>query len=50
VADELQKLGGAAVVAATGPMVEPLPLDKAAEGYDRMMANHARFRVVLTTT
>jgi alcohol dehydrogenase len=31
------------------PMIEPLPLDKAAEGYDRMMNNHARFRVVLTT-
>ncbi|HEX4251510.1 MAG TPA: hypothetical protein VH008_26855 [Pseudonocardia sp.] len=30
-------------------MVEPLPLEKAAEGYDRMMANQARFRVVLTT-
>jgi alcohol dehydrogenase len=31
------------------PMIEPLPLEKAAEGYDRMMGNHARFRVVLTT-
>jgi alcohol dehydrogenase len=31
------------------PMIEPLPLKKAAEGYDRMMGNHARFRVVLTT-
>ncbi|HEX4359466.1 MAG TPA: alcohol dehydrogenase catalytic domain-containing protein [Pseudonocardia sp.] len=31
------------------PLVEPLPLDRAAEGYDRMLANQARFRVVLTT-
>jgi len=31
------------------PMIELLPLEKAAEGYDRMMANQARFRVVLTT-
>jgi alcohol dehydrogenase len=31
------------------PMIEPLPLEKAADGYDRMMGNHARFRVVLTT-
>ena len=31
------------------PMVEVLPLDKAADGYQRMLANQARFRVVLTT-
>lgn len=31
------------------PMTEELPLDSATEGYDRMMANKARFRVVLTT-
>jgi alcohol dehydrogenase len=31
------------------PMVEVLPLEKAADGYQRMMANQARFRVVLTT-
>jgi D-arabinose 1-dehydrogenase-like Zn-dependent alcohol dehydrogenase len=31
-------------------MVEVLPLEMAAEGYQRMMANQARFRVVLTTT
>lgn len=30
-------------------MVETMPLDKAAEAYDRMMANDARFRMVLTT-
>jgi D-arabinose 1-dehydrogenase-like Zn-dependent alcohol dehydrogenase len=30
------------------PMIETYPLDKAAEGYDRMMSGHARFRVVLT--
>jgi alcohol dehydrogenase len=32
------------------PMVEVLPLEKAADGYQRMLANQARFRVVLTTT
>jgi alcohol dehydrogenase len=32
------------------PMVEVLPLERAAEGYQRMLANEARFRVVVTTT
>jgi alcohol dehydrogenase len=32
------------------PMVEVLPLERVAEGYQRMLANEARFRVVLTTT
>jgi alcohol dehydrogenase len=31
------------------PMVEVLPLEKVADGYQRMLANQARFRVVLTT-
>jgi len=31
------------------PMIETFPLEKAAEAYDRMMSNKARFRVVLTT-
>jgi len=31
------------------PMNEVLPLERAAEGYDRMMSGDARFRVVLTT-
>src|SRR5689334_5229463 len=30
------------------PMVESLPLEQAAAGYDRMMSGKARFRVVLT--
>lgn len=30
------------------PMVETVPLEKAAEGYERMMSGKARFRVVLT--
>jgi D-arabinose 1-dehydrogenase-like Zn-dependent alcohol dehydrogenase len=30
------------------PMIETYPLEKAAEGYDRMMSGHARFRAVLT--
>lgn len=31
------------------PMIEVFPLERAAEGYERMMSNKARFRVVLTT-
>lgn len=31
------------------PMTEVFPLEKAAEAYDRMMSNKARFRVVITT-
>lgn len=31
------------------PMTEAFPLEKAAEAYDRMMSNKARFRVVITT-
>lgn len=30
------------------PMIETTPLDNAAEAYERMMANEARFRMVLT--
>jgi alcohol dehydrogenase len=31
------------------PMAEVMPLEKAADGYQRMLGNQARFRVVLTT-
>jgi D-arabinose 1-dehydrogenase-like Zn-dependent alcohol dehydrogenase len=31
------------------PMTEVYPLERAAEGYARMMSGDARFRVVLTT-
>jgi D-arabinose 1-dehydrogenase-like Zn-dependent alcohol dehydrogenase len=31
------------------PMAEVLPLEQAAEAYERMMSNRARFRVVITT-
>lgn len=31
------------------PMVETMPLERAAEAYDRMLSNGARFRMVLTT-
>lgn len=31
------------------PMKEVFPLERAAEAFDRMMSNHARFRVVLAT-
>ncbi len=30
------------------PMIETMPLDQAAEAYDRMMSGQARFRIVLT--
>lgn len=30
-------------------MIEAYPLEKAADGYERMMSGQARFRVVLTT-
>jgi len=30
------------------PMVETMPLERAADAYDRMMAGDARFRIVLT--
>lgn len=29
------------------PMVETFPLEKASEGYERMLGDKARFRVVL---
>ena len=31
------------------PMIETMPLERAAEAYERMMSGDARFRVVLTT-
>lgn len=31
------------------PMIETMPLEKAAEAYDKMISNQARFRMVLTT-
>lgn len=33
----------------TRPMIETMPLERAAEAYDRMMAGKARFRMVLVT-
>jgi D-arabinose 1-dehydrogenase-like Zn-dependent alcohol dehydrogenase len=38
-----------AVHAGVRPMTEAFPLERAAEGYERMMSGKARFRVVLTT-
>jgi D-arabinose 1-dehydrogenase-like Zn-dependent alcohol dehydrogenase len=37
------------VLSGVRSMNEVLPLDRAAEAYDRMMSGKARFRVVLTT-
>lgn len=36
------------VLTGVRPMIEKYPLEKAAEGYERMMSGQARFRVVLT--
>ncbi len=38
------------VLSGVRPMVETMPLARAAEAYDRMMSGQARFRMVLTTT
>jgi D-arabinose 1-dehydrogenase-like Zn-dependent alcohol dehydrogenase len=37
------------VLASIRPMIETMPLERAAEAYDRMMSGAARFRMVLTT-
>ena len=49
VSSDLQDTLDFAALQRIKPMVEVLPLEKAADGYQRMMANQARFRVVLTT-
>lgn len=36
-------------LASVRPMIETMPLEKAAEAYDKMMSAKARFRMVLTT-
>lgn len=36
-------------LAGVRPMIETMPLERAAEAYDRMMSGQARFRMVLTT-
>ena len=38
-----------AVLTAVRPMIEIYPLERAAEGYERMMSGRARFRAVLST-
>ena len=47
--NDLQDALNFAALQGIKPMVEVLPLEKAADGYQRMLANQARFRVVLTT-
>lgn len=37
------------VLSGVRPMIETYPLERASEGYERMMSGKARFRVVLTT-
>jgi len=36
-------------LAGVHPMIETVPLERAAEAYDRMLSGEARFRMVLTT-
>jgi D-arabinose 1-dehydrogenase-like Zn-dependent alcohol dehydrogenase len=36
-------------LAGVRPMIETLPLEQAADAYERMMSGEARFRMVLTT-
>jgi alcohol dehydrogenase len=47
--NDLEDTLNSAALQGIKPMVEVLPLAKAADGYQRMLANQARFRVVLTT-
>ena len=37
------------VLADVRPMIETMPLERAAEAYEKMMSGDARFRMVLTT-
>jgi D-arabinose 1-dehydrogenase-like Zn-dependent alcohol dehydrogenase len=37
------------VLSSVRPMIETMPLERAAEAYEKMMAGKARFRMVLTT-
>jgi len=37
------------VLSGVRPMIETIPLERAAEAYDRMMSGQARFRMVITT-
>lgn len=41
-------LSNVAELSGVRPMIETYPLEKAAEGYARMMSGDAQFRVVLT--
>ena len=37
------------VLSGVRPMIETMPLEQAAEAYEKMMSGDARFRVVITT-
>lgn len=49
VAIEAEEAMTFSVRAGVAPMIETLPLERAAEAYERMMAGQAKFRIVLTT-
>ena len=37
------------VLAGVRPMIETVPLERAAEAYEKMLSGNARFRMVITT-
>jgi D-arabinose 1-dehydrogenase-like Zn-dependent alcohol dehydrogenase len=37
------------VLSGVRPMIETVPLERAAEAYEKMLSGHARFRMVITT-
>jgi D-arabinose 1-dehydrogenase-like Zn-dependent alcohol dehydrogenase len=49
VAIEVEDTFNFSVQTGVRPMIETLPLERAAEAYERMMSGQARFRIVLTT-
>jgi alcohol dehydrogenase len=49
VAADIEDTMAFAALTGVRAMVEEFPLEQAAQAFDRMMANQARFRVVLTT-
>jgi D-arabinose 1-dehydrogenase-like Zn-dependent alcohol dehydrogenase len=48
-ADDSEDTLAFTALAGVRPMIETMPLERAAEAYDRMMSGAARFRMVLTT-
>ena len=49
VAMEAEDAMAFSILTGVRPVIETMPLERAAEAYARMMAGHAQFRIVLTT-